>query len=128
VKLLRCPAPILIEIKRPASRKITQNSGFEDNLRGVFQDAENDVLDQAHYLLSKTNPQPSVILIACSGQYWKWRIVNKAQIAAEIKSRQEEQVIARRHCYGDRKEGEDDVESNDSADSDYQGAKMWVWI
>lgn len=83
VKLKQCPVPVLVEAKRPPSRRIA-DTNFRAT-KEIINRAQKDASNQASYLFSRKISQPWVIIIASSGKWWRWRIVTKKQIETELR-------------------------------------------
>ena len=81
-KLKYAGVPLLAEVKRlPRRVKDLNDPKFLRELRQRVLFAEFDVMDQAAYLFQNYPRQKTVILIACSGTWWRCRIVHKDDVA-----------------------------------------------
>jgi hypothetical protein len=70
--------PILVEVKRPPSRNL-KGVDFQAALSSYLNDAIADLERQASHLFADHTraSQKSVILIGCSGEWWRWRVATR---------------------------------------------------
>ncbi|KAF8876397.1 hypothetical protein BD779DRAFT_1560484 [Infundibulicybe gibba] len=74
VKLTRLLVPALAELKRPPPRSQELEGEFIEKLFASFSVARRQLLAQAKHVFIKYPYMDQVILIACIGEWWSWRI------------------------------------------------------
>jgi hypothetical protein len=75
--------PILIEVKRFCSRSLVENTNvFLIGLYNKLQEAHTDLMTQAKHLFRAHSKQDSVILIACAGNWWDYRVVDRSSLTS----------------------------------------------
>ena len=74
LKVWHAGIPILMEVKRLPGRSL-EGREFQDALLLLLNDAINNLEHQASYLLANSShaKQAFVILVGCSGEWWRWR-------------------------------------------------------
>jgi hypothetical protein len=71
--------PILIEVKRFCSRSLEEDTeAFFFGLRDALEEAQLDLEVQAKHLFRAHGRQTSVILAACAGNWWRYRVIDRS--------------------------------------------------
>jgi hypothetical protein len=73
--------PILVEVKRFCTRAVEEGTEcFFLKLQDKLQLARTDLMIQSRYLFNAHTQQHSVILMACAGNWWDYRVVNRSDV------------------------------------------------
>jgi len=110
-KLKYAGVPLLVEVKRLPMRFADWNNlAFLDKVEQQIFLAESHVMEQASYLFRNYPRQKSAILIACSGLWWRCRIVHKNDV------QDADSILPR--MFDDDEEDEIDAEEDNPDDID----------